>query len=217
MSYIEPNSPGSLRRLTNRTTNRHSVTALFSMAAEQDVEVGDDLARGAYLVSLIWRRNRQASFVHSSPIIAQKRLRDLKTKISAQSKKNFVLDRDVRYLDSRIALLIQNRMALDEVSLSILHHERLQTHFLFRSNTKLNNIWKMWTPQRERIQTIANYRYIHSIRRFQIHWSLFISQAIRKPLFLTSIGAPPYCNTMSSRLPNWNWYASPNCHVHALR
>jgi Ras GTPase-activating-like protein IQGAP2/3 len=50
--------------------------------------------------------------------IAQKRLRDLKGKISAQSKKNFVLERDVRYLDSRIALLIQNRMALDEVCLS---------------------------------------------------------------------------------------------------
>lgn len=78
------------RRLTNRNTNRYSVTALFSMAAEQDVEVEDDLAR------------------------AQKRLRDLKGKISAQSKKNFVLERDVRYLDSRIALLIQNRMAEDE-------------------------------------------------------------------------------------------------------
>src|SRR5436190_9234089 len=46
--------------------------------------------------------------------LAQKLLRDLKGKISAQSKKNFVLERDVRYLDSRIALLIQNRMALDE-------------------------------------------------------------------------------------------------------
>ncbi|KZV73097.1 ras GTPase-activating protein [Peniophora sp. CONT] len=80
----------SSRRLTNRNTNRYSVTALFSMAAEQDVEVEDDLAR------------------------AQKRLRDLKARISAQSKKNFVLERDVRYLDSRIALLIQNRMALDE-------------------------------------------------------------------------------------------------------
>ncbi|KAG8972935.1 glyceraldehyde-3-phosphate dehydrogenase 1, partial [Tulasnella sp. 427] len=86
----EPSSPGSLRRLTNRNTNRYSVTALFSMAAEQDVEVEDDLAR------------------------AQKRLRELKSRISAQSKKNFVLERDVRYLDSRIALLIQNRMALDE-------------------------------------------------------------------------------------------------------
>lgn len=85
------------RRLTaaslgNRNTNRYSVTALYSMAAEQDVEVEDDLAR------------------------AQKRLRELKGRISAQSKKNFVLERDVRYLDSRIALLIQNRMALDEVS-----------------------------------------------------------------------------------------------------
>ena len=39
---------------------------------------------------------------------AQKRLRDLKGKISSQSKRNFVLERDVRYLDSRIALLIQN-------------------------------------------------------------------------------------------------------------
>jgi len=48
MSYIEPTSPTmtSPRRLTNRNTNRYSVTALFSMAAEQDVEVEDDLARG---------------------------------------------------------------------------------------------------------------------------------------------------------------------------
>jgi len=47
--------------------------------------------------------------------IAQKVLRELKAKISSQSKKNFVLEKDVRYLDSRIALLIQNRMALEEV------------------------------------------------------------------------------------------------------
>lgn len=63
---------------------------MYSLAAEQDVEIEDDLAR------------------------AQKRLRDLKSRISTQSKKNFVLERDVRYLDSRIALLIQNRMAADE-------------------------------------------------------------------------------------------------------
>jgi len=49
-------------------------------------------------------------------VTAQKTLRDLKGKISAQSKRNFVLERDVRYLDSRIALLIQNRMALSEQS-----------------------------------------------------------------------------------------------------
>ena len=77
-------------RLTNRMTNRYSVNAMYSLAAEQDVEIEDDLAR------------------------AQKRLRDLKSRISTQSKKNFVLERDVRYLDSRIALLIQNRMAADE-------------------------------------------------------------------------------------------------------
>jgi Ras GTPase-activating-like protein IQGAP2/3 len=47
--------------------------------------------------------------------LAQKVLRELKAKISSQSKKNFVLEKDVRYLDSRIALLIQNRMALEEV------------------------------------------------------------------------------------------------------
>ena len=41
----------------------------------------------------------------------------MKSRISAQSKKNFVLERDVRYLDSRIALLIQNRMGGEEVSL----------------------------------------------------------------------------------------------------
>ena len=52
MSYTDyaaqPNSPGgmSTRRLTNRNTNRYSVTALFSMAAEQDVEVEDELGRG---------------------------------------------------------------------------------------------------------------------------------------------------------------------------
>lgn len=48
MSYPEPSSPSmSSRRHTNRNTNRYSVTALFSMAAEQDVDVEDDLARGA--------------------------------------------------------------------------------------------------------------------------------------------------------------------------
>jgi Ras GTPase-activating-like protein IQGAP2/3 len=80
----------SSSRLTNRMTNRYSVNAMYSLAAEQDVEIEDDLAR------------------------AQKRLRDLKSRISTQSKKNFVLERDVRYLDTRIALLIQDRMAAEE-------------------------------------------------------------------------------------------------------
>ncbi|KAJ5499607.1 RasGAP protein C-terminal [Penicillium expansum] len=76
-----------------RQSKRMSVTALYlSMSAkDRDLEISDDLAR------------------------AQKHLRDLKSRISSQSKKNFVLEKDVRYLDSRIALLIQNRMALEEV------------------------------------------------------------------------------------------------------
>lgn len=60
MSYSDlptsPQSPGSMsssRRLTNRNTNRYSVTALFSMAAEQDVEVEDELGRGGYSTHII--------------------------------------------------------------------------------------------------------------------------------------------------------------------
>ncbi|KAL1310851.1 hypothetical protein AAFC00_001084 [Neodothiora populina] len=77
---------------STRTSKRYSVTALYlSMNANsRELEIEDDLAR------------------------AQKILRELKAKISSQSKKNFVLEKDVRYLDSRIALLVQNRMALEE-------------------------------------------------------------------------------------------------------
>ena len=38
----------------------------------------------------------------------------MKTLISRESKTNFVLERDVRYLDSRIGLLIAERMAVDK-------------------------------------------------------------------------------------------------------
>jgi Ras GTPase-activating-like protein IQGAP2/3 len=46
-----PSNGGSNKRTTmsttaSRTSKRYSVTALYSMAAEQDVEVEDDLARG---------------------------------------------------------------------------------------------------------------------------------------------------------------------------
>ncbi|KAA8646093.1 Ras GTPase activating protein IRA2 [Aspergillus tanneri] len=73
-----------------RQSKRMSVTTLYMSMSAKDMEMSDDLAR------------------------AQKYLRELKSKISSQSKKNFVLEKDVRYLDSRIALLIQNRMALEE-------------------------------------------------------------------------------------------------------
>ncbi|KAL8988896.1 MAG: hypothetical protein Q9177_002097 [Variospora cf. flavescens] len=74
-----------------RQSKRYSTALYLSMnAKEKDLEIEDDLAR------------------------AQKIQREYKAKISSQSKKNFVLEKDVRYLDSRIALLIQNRMALEE-------------------------------------------------------------------------------------------------------
>lgn len=86
---------------------------------------------------------------------AQKRLRELKSRISTQSKRNFVLERDVRFLDSRIGLLIQNRMALDEASTF--------THYMFpftplmhgNSNTKLRNTLKMLMPPRATSQMTA--------------------------------------------------------------
>lgn len=72
---------------------------------------GTKVARGFF--ALVWSKTNHFT--------VQKTLRDLKSKISSQSKKNFVLEKDVRYLDSRIALLIQNRMALEEVSIYLLH------------------------------------------------------------------------------------------------
>lgn len=78
-------------------------------AKEKDLEIEDDLARGEYTIVLTKRIGI------SDRLAAQKIQRDYKAKISSQSKKNFVLEKDVRYLDSRIALLIQNRMALEEV------------------------------------------------------------------------------------------------------
>lgn len=77
---------------TNRQSKRYSVAALYmSMGGvDRDDDIGDELAK------------------------AQKHLRELKTNISEQSKRNFVLEKDVRYLDSRIALLIQNKMNIEE-------------------------------------------------------------------------------------------------------
>lgn len=72
---------------------------------------------------------------------AQKVQRDYKAKISSQSKKNFVLEKDVRYLDSRIALLIQNRMALEEVPGSSAWG--VFKKLTLGSKMRLRVIWKM--------------------------------------------------------------------------
>jgi len=80
---------------------RFSVSTLWSLANQQD-EIEDDLSK------------------------AQKKLKMLKNKISAQSKKNFLLERDVRYLDGRIALLIQHRSAQETEELEK-HLEEIDT------------------------------------------------------------------------------------------
>lgn len=94
-----------------RASKRYSMTALYlSMNANQrDLEIDDELARG-----IPWPEGVDMPRL-TDPSDSAKALRDLKTAISTQSKKNFIHERDVRYLDSRIALLVQNRMALEEV------------------------------------------------------------------------------------------------------
>lgn len=82
------------RQTTNRQSKRYSVAALYmSMGGvDRDDDIDDALAK------------------------SQKQLRQLKTDISNQSKHNFLLEKDVRYLDGRIAMLIQNKMGLEEVA-----------------------------------------------------------------------------------------------------
>ncbi|KAJ1964972.1 RasGAP protein, partial [Dispira parvispora] len=69
----------------------------------------------------------------------QRQLRELKSKISVQSKKNFVLEKDVRFLDSRIALLIQNRMALEEMKeINSTLDETMMEDYVFPDDHELN-------------------------------------------------------------------------------
>ncbi|KAK9469948.1 Rho GTPase activation protein [Lipomyces arxii] len=87
------NSSDSVADRPGMQPKRVSVTAIYlsmTSGSDSECEVDDALAR------------------------AQKQLTDLKAKISVQSKRNFLLERDVRYLDSRIGLLIQNKIASEE-------------------------------------------------------------------------------------------------------
>ncbi|OKL58872.1 hypothetical protein UA08_05569 [Talaromyces atroroseus] len=110
-----------------RASKRISVTALYlSMSAkDKDLEISDELAK------------------------AQKHLRELKAKISSQSKKNFVLEKDVRYLDSRIALLIQNRMALEE-----------QNEISSRLEESLDTQQEGYFPNDEKTQRYGNLLFL---------------------------------------------------------
>ncbi|EKD18790.1 GTPase-activator protein for Ras-like GTPase [Drepanopeziza brunnea f. sp. 'multigermtubi' MB_m1] len=114
-----------------RQSKRYSMTTLYlSMSAnEKDLEIEDDLAK------------------------AQKILRDLKSKISSQSKKNFVLEKDVRYLDSRIALLIQNRMALEET-------DRIQQNEVASHLEDAADLQEGFFPNDEKTQKYGNLLFL---------------------------------------------------------
>ncbi|KAJ2849749.1 RasGAP protein, partial [Coemansia erecta] len=118
---VHSNRSGSLQGSSDadRSSRRYSVTALYSIVAERDEEVSDELSEGQPLQTP-WSESMDAVELllwisNTASVLLPSNLRELKSQISAQSKKNFLLERDVRYLDSRIALLIQNRMAADEV------------------------------------------------------------------------------------------------------
>ncbi|OLY85262.1 GTPase-activating protein [Smittium mucronatum] len=94
LSSSRKNDKSDLCYLANdgsKISSRKSLSAYYSYVSGHDEEINDELSS------------------------IQIRLRELKSQISSQSKANFSLERDLRYLDSRIALLIQNRMASEDV------------------------------------------------------------------------------------------------------
>ncbi|KAI9603095.1 hypothetical protein H4Q26_002407 [Puccinia striiformis f. sp. tritici PST-130] len=170
LSAMSSNNPSGLRDST-RNTNRYSVTQLYSMAAENDTEIEDELAR------------------------AQKRLRDLKTKISSQSKKNFVLERDVRYLDSRIALLIQNRMALgerEEVREHLEEADESEGLYLDEKRTQIDTL----------LQTVMFTLYGNQYENREEHLLLTMFQSVLSAQFetTTDFGSLLRANTPVSRM-----------------
>ena len=86
----EADGGNSSRPSSGVSSQRTSMYTYYTIAAQHDTDVHDALAQ------------------------AQAELQGLKDSISRESKTNFVLERDVRYLDSRIALLIANRMGNEE-------------------------------------------------------------------------------------------------------
>ncbi len=77
--------------MTSDTSSRFSLHTLFDVVAAQDRSKGELLAAN------------------------QAMLGELKREISLTSRKNYTLEKDIDVLDKKIALLIRNRITLDEV------------------------------------------------------------------------------------------------------
>jgi hypothetical protein len=130
--------------------------------------------RMIWSISIIISLHTSSIFHILSDILAQKRLRDLKTKISSQSKKNFVLERDVRYLDSRIALLIQNASHHPALSIYTCTHQSdlnfpffeyvpghiwwISSEWPWVNEKKYGNIWRKQTNQKDFTWTKREHR-----------------------------------------------------------
>lgn len=70
----------------------------------------------------------------------EQRIDLLKHNINSQSKLNFLLESDIRDLDSRIALLIANRMALDEFDYPQVGKNECRCHILDDKRLQLYSI-----------------------------------------------------------------------------
>ena len=87
----------------------------------------------------------------------QEELEDLKLEITSQSKRNFVLEKDVRYFDSRIALLIANRMAPREIESSDEEHLGIRRVILEQKQLQLySNLFYLLMTEPRHIATLCS-------------------------------------------------------------
>lgn len=129
--------------------------------------------------------------------LAQKRLKQLKNQISTQSKKNFLLERDVRYLDTRIALLIQSRKAQEDMVISLISFDVKKKIFdrssfidcyISRISKK---IWKMLKLQweiilKKRENKFEIFLISYLLQNTKTNHSIQFNSALWKFIFFTS-------------------------------
>ena len=87
----------------------------------------------------------------------QEELEDLKLEITSQSKRNFVLEKDVRYLDSRIALLIANRMTPRDIESPDEEHLGIRRVILEQKQLQLySNLFYLLMTEPRHIATLCS-------------------------------------------------------------
>lgn len=149
----------------------------------------------------------------------QEELEDLKLEITSQSKRNFVLERDVRYLDSRIALLIANRMALHDIESPaeehldirrvILEHKQLQLYsnlfyLLMTEPRHIATLCLLVSPEELDmfLQTVMFTIYANQYEDFEEHLLLTVFQSVLSTQFkaATEFSTLLRANTPISRM-----------------